>query len=234
MVKSDARTVHPHEPIVELAENLWCVQGDVPGAPIKRRMTIAKLSDGGLVIHNAMLLKKADMKRIEAWGEPRYVVVPNAFHRLDVATFKERYPDAEIVCPRNARTKVEEKAPVDLTYADVPDDELVTFEHLDGTDDREGVLRVESSDGTTLVFNDVLFNMSHLPGFLGFILKAIGSTGGPKVTNIAKLIVIKQAAELRGHLERLAQPNVVRLVPGHGDVIESEADEILYRTAVRL
>lgn len=234
MPKSDGQTVHPHEPIVELSENLWCVQGDVPGAPIKRRMTIAKLSDGSLAIHNAMLLKKADMKRIEAWGEVRYVIVPNRFHRLDAGTFQERYPDAEIVCPRNARKQVEEKVKVDLSYADVPDDDDVSFEHVDGTDEREGVMKVRSSDGTTLVFNDTFFNMQHLTGGYGVLLKAIGTTGGPRVTNIAKLFLIEDQPRVREYLGELAQPDVVRLVPGHGDLVEENADEVLYRAAVVL
>jgi hypothetical protein len=235
VAKSDGRSVHPHEPIVELSENLWCVQGDVPGAPIKRRMTIAKRVNGDLIVHNAMLLRKADMKRIDAWGEVRYVVVPNGWHRLDAPAFADRYPDAEIVCPRGSTKRVEEKVRVDLSYADIPDDEHVSFEHLDGTKELEGVMKVHSEDGTTLVFNDVLFNITgDVPGLAGVVLELIGSTGGAKVTNIARLIVVKEARELRGHLERLAQPDVVRLIPGHGDIVERDADEVLYRTAVRL
>lgn len=234
MAKSDGKTVHPHEPIVELSENLWCVQGDVPGAPIKRRMTIAKLSDGSLAVHNAMLLKKADMKRIDAWGEVRYVIVPNRFHRLDAGTFKERYPDAKIVCPRSARAQVEEKVPVDLSYADVPRDADVSFEHVDGSGEREGVMSVRSSDGTTLVFNDTFFNMPHMSGGYGVLLKAIGTTGGPRVTNVAKLFLIRDKGRVREYLGELAQSDVVRLVPGHGDVVDQDAEEVLYRAAVQL
>ena len=38
--------VHAHRPIEKLTENLWRVEGDVPGMPLKRVMTVGKRSDG--------------------------------------------------------------------------------------------------------------------------------------------------------------------------------------------
>jgi hypothetical protein len=224
----------PYEPIVELAPNLWCVQGSIPGVPLKRRMTLARLADGRIVIHNAIELKKKDMKRIEAWGTPAFIVVPNGYHRLDAPKLKQRYPDAEVVCPRGSRARVEQVVPVDLGYDEFPDDEQVSMEHLEGTDEREGVLSVKSDDGTTRVFNDVLFNIPRLDGFAGFVLKTIGTTGGPRVTPVAKLLVLREKRALAAHLDRLATPDVVRLVPGHGELVDTHADETLYRVAVGL
>jgi len=234
MPKSDASNVHPHGPITELGENLWCVQGDVPGTPLQRWMTLARLSDGKLVVHNPVLLKKADMKRIDAWGTPRLLVVPGRFHRLDIVKFKQRYPDAEVVCPAGATASVEEVVPVDLSYAQVECDDTVAFEHLDGTEEREGVFSVETAEGKTLVFNDVLFNMPHASGFSGLILRLLGSTGDARVTPIAELFVVKDKPKLAAHLDRLAELDVIRLVPGHGDLVEQDASEVLYRAAVRL
>ena len=47
-------TVLPHGPIERLAENLWWVQGDLPGMSLKRVMTVARLDDRRLVIHSAI------------------------------------------------------------------------------------------------------------------------------------------------------------------------------------
>jgi hypothetical protein len=71
---------------------------------------------------------------------------------------------------------------VDGTYADFPADPRVKLHYLDGLGEREGVLEVKSEDGTTLVFNDVVFNQEHLPGVEGLVFRLIGSSGGPKVT----------------------------------------------------
>jgi hypothetical protein len=63
-----------------------------------------------------------------------------------------------------------------------------------------------------------------LPGFRGFVVKAIGSLGGPKVTRTAKLALVKDRAALAGHLRRLADtPGLSTIVPGHGAVIRNDA-----------
>jgi hypothetical protein len=227
----DTWNVLPHGPVTELAENLRAVEGALPGMPLKRRMSVVLLADGRLVIHNPVALEEVEMAKLEAWGKPAYLVVPNGYHRLDSANFKRRYPDAKVVCPRGARQKVEEVVPVDLTYDEVPADDAGSFEHLDGVNEREGVLSVRSSDGVTLIFNDVLFNIPSLPGFSGFVMKLIGSTGGPRVTLVGRLLVVKDKAALRAHLERLAVPAVRRLIPGHGDLIEERAPEVLREVA---
>ncbi len=226
--------VHPHEPIQELADNLWCVQGAVRGIPLKRRMTLARLADGKLLIHNPVALEEDAMKRIEAWGPPAYIVVPGAYHRLDCARFKARYPDAKVVCPSGAKARVEGAVPVELTYPEVPKDERVGLEELDGVARVEGVMRVETGKGATLVFNDLLFNVPRLPGFMGFVMKLLGSTGGPRVTPVSRFVAVKDKAALRAHYERLANAGPTRLIPGHGDLIEENAAEVLRQVAARL
>ncbi|MBK7581680.1 MAG: hypothetical protein IPI67_15910 [Myxococcales bacterium] len=226
--------VLPHGPVVELAENLRCVEGPVPGMALKRRMTLIKRESGGLVIHGPMLIGDAELKQIEAWAEPELLVVPNGFHRLDIARFKRRYPNAKVVCPAGAKRKVEQKAPVDLTYAEVPEDAALSFEHLAGVKEREGVLRVRSRDGLTLVFNDALFNVPHQGGMHGLILRWIGSSGGPRVTLIARTFLVDDKPSLRACLEKLSQEQPVRLIPGHGDLIDAAAPEVLREVAGRL
>jgi hypothetical protein len=220
-------TVLPHGDWNEHAENLRSVTGAIPGMPLERRMTVVKRGDGRLVVHNPVALDDAGMAALEAWGTPALLVVPNGYHRLDAANFRRRYPDARVVCPRGAKKKVEAVVPVDLDYAVVPADDAVSFEHLDGVGEAEGVLTVRSADGVTLIFNDVLFNVDKLPGFTGFVMGLMGSTGGPKVTLVGRLLVVKSKAALRAHLERLATPDLRRLIPGHGALIEAGAAEVL-------
>jgi hypothetical protein len=230
----DTWHVMPHGELTQYAENLWTIEGDVPDMPLKRRMTLVKRANGGLVVHSALALEDALMEKIDAWGAVDTIVVPNGWHRLDAPMFKKRYPDAKIVCPGGSRKKVEEVVAVDADYESCQSDDTVRFEHLDGTKDGEGVLSVRSKDGITLVFNDVLFNVPHLPGGQGFVLKLLGSTGGPKVTRIGKLFVVRNKRALRAHLERLATADVVRLIPGHGDVIDSDAPAVLRSVATAL
>jgi hypothetical protein len=84
--------VHPHGPLEELEPNLLMVEGTVPGVPFGRRMLVAKLADGRVAIHSAVALGDEAMARIEALGEPAFLLVPSRYHRLDAAAFKARYP----------------------------------------------------------------------------------------------------------------------------------------------
>jgi len=206
-----------HDPFRELAENLWTVDGDLEDMPLRRRMTVARRDDGSLVVHNAIALEREAMSEFEAKGPIATIVVPNGWHRLDARAFKDRYPEAKVLCPAGARKRVSQEVPVDASYEEWPAGGSVALETLDGVT-IEGVMRVRSRDGTTLVFNDLVFNQPRLPGLFGFVYHyLVGSSGGPKVPLVSKLLMIKDRRAFRAHLERLADtPDLKRVVVMHG------------------
>src|SRR3954468_22815984 len=136
--------VLPHRPIEKLTENLWRIEGDLPGMPLKRVMTIIKRQDGSLIVHNAIPLGEGEMAELEAFGTVRYIIVPNGYHRLDAGVYKQRYPQAPVLCPRGARQKVAQVVAVDGTYEDLQPDDAVTVTTLEGVGAQEGVLLVRS------------------------------------------------------------------------------------------
>ena len=223
----------PHLDIEEVSDNLWRVQGTLEKMALKRVMTIARLANGSLVIHNGIALEEESMRRIESWGTPAFIIVPNAYHRLDAPAYKARYPKAQLLCPAGARKAVSQVVEVDRGCHELPADEAVRWEGLDGVNDAEGVLLVKSQDGTTLVFNDILFNMPHAPGLTGLIFRYITqSTGGPRVSRIVRWFVIKDRAALRASLERLAEtPNLKRIIVSHHRVITDHPDRVLKEIA---
>jgi hypothetical protein len=237
MAKANASwTVLPHRPIEKLDDRVWRVEGDLPSGPLKRVMTIAKRADGSLVVHNGIALDDAAMKEIDAWGDVLWIIVPNGFHRLDAKVFHDRYPNAKVICPSGVRAKVEEVVPVGGTYEDFAKDDAVSIEYVDGTASREGILAVKGSSGTTLVFNDALFNMPDVPGFTGFVLKSLTqSTGGPRVSRISRLFLIKDKAKFRAQLTRLADtPGLVRAIVSHHEVIDRDPAKVLREVAATL
>ena len=232
----DTWKVLPHRPIEVVAENLWRVEGKLEGMPLKRVMTIARRSDGELVIHNAMALDDASMARIDEWGRVAWIIVPNGFHRLDARVFKDRYPSARVLCPRGGRGKVEQVVPVEGAYEDFTVDPDVAFETLDGVADQEGVMIVRSLDGLTLVFNDAVFNMPHGPGFTGWIFRHVTqSTGGPRVSRIFKFFVMKDRKAFKNHLLRLAElPALQRMIVSHHIMVHDDAASALRQAAATL
>lgn len=217
-------TVDPHDPIDRHEDNLWSVVGDIPGMALRRRMTLARLRDGRVVVHNAVCLDERSMQAITGWGEVAVIVVPNAFHRLDAHAWRERFPKARVLCPAGATAKVRGMVEVDGDYGAFHGDDTVRLDTLDGVAQAEGVLSVTSGDRSSLVFNDVLFNQPDLPGFQGWVMKTFGSTGGPKVTRVARWFLVKERPAFQAELLRLADTaGLARVIPGHGDVIEAQA-----------
>src|SRR5262249_20069115 len=159
-----------------------------------------RLNDRRIVIHNAIALDDAEMKEIEAWGTPAFLIVPNGGHRMDAKIFKDRYPSLQVIVPPGAKAKVDPLVKVDATSGDFGD-ERVRYEVLEGTKEREGVLAVTREGATTLVFNDAVMNMKSLPGFGGFMMGLFGFTGpAPKVSFPARMALVADKKALRGHL----------------------------------
>lgn len=226
-----------HGPIQKLSDNLWWVQGALPGMSLKRVMVLARLGDGRLVIHNAIALQDEAMKELESWGTPAFLVVPGASHRLDAAAYKRRYPRLQVIAPKGAREAVEEVVPVDLGYEDVPPLPGLQFAPLPGVADAEGVMLVDSADGVSVVLNDAVFNMDRKRDVLGFLFTTVlGSATGPRVSRLAKLTLVKDKAALKAELERLAAtPKLQRLIVAHEKVASgADARNALLRAATFL
>jgi hypothetical protein len=229
--------VREHGPIEKLAENLWRVQGTLPGMSLRRVMTVARMQDGRLVFHSAIALAESAIAELEAWGSPTFMLVPSGYHRLDAPAYKKRYPSLSVLTPSGSRARVEQVLPVQGTYADFPSVPSVRLEPLPGVGDREGAMFVHSADGTTLVLNDVIFNMDRKRDPLGwFFTTLLGSAPGPRVSRLAKLTLVQDPPVLRRHLERLAEtPDLVRLIVSHEKVaLGSDAAAALRRAATFL
>lgn len=233
---ADARwKVFPHGPIEALNERLRVVEGGLPNMPLRRVMSVVRLDDGRLVIHSAVALEEAAMAELEAWGRPAILLVPNPWHRLDAPAYKARYPELKVYCPAGARHRVAQVVPVEGTYDELPPIAPIVVRYLDGVARREGYLEVPSRDGVTLIFNDAVFNQSHLPGMFGRIYRWIGSSGGPRVPPLVKLAMVKDKRALKAQLEKLAEtPALRRVVIMHGARIDAEPGRFLRDVAATL
>jgi hypothetical protein len=225
--------VLPHGPLEPLAENLWRVEGALPRGPIRRVMTVIRRADGELMIHSAILCDEATQRAIEALGPVRWLLVPNGFHRLDAPAYAARYPGLRVYCPPGARALVAKKVEVHGVYADVPPDPTVSLEGIDGVRDGEGLVRVRSADGVTLVLNDLVFDMPHAEGLGGLVVRHVfASSGGPRVSRLGRLFLIEDAARARASLEALAAtPDLARLVVSHHGVRRAADAAAALRTA---
>lgn len=229
--------VLPHDPLQELTENLWRVEGALPHFSMRRVMTIVRMSNGELLIHSAIALDAASMQRIEAWGTPSILLVPHVRHRMDAPRFKHRFPKLRVFAPPAVMKKARAVVDVAGTYADVPPDPSFSLELLDGLGESEGALVVHSQAGNSVVLNEVIFDLPPpKSAFLRSLVSVAGFGPGACVTPVVKLELVKDKAKLSAHLERLAAlPNLQRLIVSHHRMSEgAEAARALRQAAATL
>jgi len=230
-------TVLPHGKLTRLDDNLLSVSGDLhmPVGDFPRRMTVVRLHDGRLVVFSAIALDEAEMRALESFGEPSFLVVPNDIHRMDAKIWKDRYPAMRVVAPSGVRTQVEEVVAVDDTEPNFGDPQ-VQFVTVPGTKDREAALVVRTWSGTTLILNDLIWNMADRPGMGGWLFHVMGFTGKePRIPAIVELREIKDKQALREQLERWALiPGLNRIIVSHGNIVNRDAKGVLDRLAESL
>jgi hypothetical protein len=228
-------TVLPHGKLTRVDDDILTVTGVLhmpPMGKVERRMTVVRLADRRLVVYSAIALDGAAMRELEAFGTPAFLVVPNDIHRMDVKAWKSRYPAMTVIAPTAAREKVEEVVHVDATYVDFGDP-AVRYLEVPGTGQREAALLVESPHGTTLVLNDLIFDLRTRPGIKGWLFEKLGMTGKePHIPPVVRLREVKDKAALRAQLESWSRlPNLKRVVISHGDIIANDPGRVLERIA---
>jgi hypothetical protein len=225
----------PHHPIERLSENLWRVEGDLGSYGLRRVMTVARMSDGRLVVHGAIALDEASMDAIEEWGTPSYLLVPHSRHRADAGRFQRRYPEITVLAPRGGLDEARATVNVDGTYEDFPEDEAVQLRMLRGCRGREGAMVVRSRDGVSVVLNEIVFNLPRPEGFLErSAMRLLGLGPGPRVTSAMKAEIVDDPEALRADLEHLATlPGLVRLVVSHHVMALGSAAPLCLQLAAR-
>jgi hypothetical protein len=231
-------TVLPHGKLERLEDDLICVTGTMhmpPMGQVTRRMTIVRLADGQLIIYSAIALAEPEMTALEAFGTPAYLIIPNNIHRMDAKPWKDRYPALKVITPAGARAKVQEVVTVDATDVDFGDP-TVRFVPVSGTADREAALVIEAESGTTLVLNDLIFDLANRPGFMGWLFQAVGLTGDePHIAAPVRMRVVKDKPAVAAQLEGWARlPSLKRVIIAHGNIITEGPAAVLERVAKAL
>jgi hypothetical protein len=229
-------TVLEHSPIEKLQPNLWTVEAALPRGPLRRRMGIARFSDGRLLFLNAIALDEPSMKQIEAWGEPAFALAGNGFHKIDLGSYKARYPKLRVLAGAGARKSVAPIAPVDGFLELLPQDAGVRVEEAAGNKMGEvTAICTSGGEATLCVPGDLLANAAGAPGFAGIVLQLAGISGDLKVPRVFKLMGLRDKRALREHLVKLSEtPGLRRVFACHGSVISADAAGALRRAAQAL
>ena len=222
--------VLPHGKLKQIDDNILTVTGDIhmPLMDLPRRMTVVRLIDSRLVVFSAIALGEDEMRELEAFGRPAYLIVPSDKHRLDAKIWKDRYPQMRVVAPEGAQAGVSKLVPVD-TVAPRFDDPSVQFVTVPGTRGHDSALVVRSKSGTTLVLNDIVGNIRNASGFGGWLLHIAGFAGREaQIPKVVKMAMIKDTNALRAQLLEWAEIESLKcILVSHGSPIEDNPRQVL-------
>ena len=100
-----------YEPLNQLKpvdDNIWIVDGPPTsfyGAPFPTRMTIVRLSDGGLFLHSPIKLTDELNADVSALGPVRHLISPNWIHYVGITDWAAAHPDAQTWASPNVRER---------------------------------------------------------------------------------------------------------------------------------
>lgn len=227
-------TVLPHGNLTQINERIWIADGEInmPIGKFPRRMSVVRLNDNRLIIFSAVALDEANMAKLEALGQPAFIIVPSILHRLDAPAYANRYPSAQVFTPTAAREKVEDVVRVDTMTPDLADPS-VRYLEVPGTSFNEAALEVTADDGLALIVNDIIGDIHDEHGLKGWLLKLLGFAGDePHVPGPVKMGYKKHLDELAGQFREWAdKPDLRRIIMSHGDIIETGPRAVLRQLA---
>lgn len=86
-------------PLQSFGKQIWVCDGPrvrMMTIPFDTRMTLVELEPGHLWVHSPIAPTPELIAAVDALGTVDFLVAPNKIHSLGVATWKERYPAAEV------------------------------------------------------------------------------------------------------------------------------------------
>ncbi len=192
------------------------------GVETGTRMTIVRLSDGGLFVHSPVALEGDTRARIDALGEVRAVVAPSVFHHLQVGPWMAAYPKAlYFACPG-----LEWKRP-DLAFTGVLGDQPHPWwsrdiEQVYFSARRENEVVFCFARRKLLICADALLNLStHDLRATRFVARLMGNSA-PGVGYLER-VMIRNRRLARRQVDRILAWDFDKAIVAHGDPVERDA-----------
>jgi hypothetical protein len=217
---------------IQHSPTLWTLAGDWEESSFRRRMTVMKTSQGGLVIHSAMALPDSHRRELDQFGPVKAIIIPNSFHASEARWYSERYPEAKIFAPES----ILEKTKTRCVNAQVLATETSWNSHPWASDidciPIEGLRLVAESffvhcDSQTLVICDMAFNMkeSDFQGMERTLMRLnrVGQGFGP--SRLATSLFTKNKGIARESYKKVSEMKFDRIIVNHGDIIEKGGHE---------
>ena len=205
------------------------------GIPLWHRMTVIRLTNGGLVVHSPTRLDLASQEEFQMLGPIVAIVAPSWWHDLHLREYLSAYPNARLY---GAPTLVRWYR--SLPFAEVLDDsapslwtEEIDQVHVQGIGLFLDEIVFYHRRSRSLIVADLLFNLSEKDAWITRTMGSlvIGPFPGCRFARLYRPAV-PDRRRMRTALERILDWDFDQIIVGHGAVVENNGKEV-FRTAFR-
>jgi hypothetical protein len=218
----------------ELAPGIWTVSAPLRlvGAEFGTRMTVVRVTGGGLVLLAPCPIDDALENELRAQGAVRALIAPNAFHHFYFLDAARRFPEAACFIAEGVESKLDRLPEATAILSETPD----PLWEGDLEQCRiEGAPRVNEvaffhPSSKTLILTDLCFHFDPAPGgWTGLFLRLAGAHGRLAVSRLMRSM-LKDRKAVRASVERIAAWDFENIIVTHGRIVRGDGAR-LFRQA---
>ncbi len=201
------------------------------GVQLGTRMTVVRLSGGGLLLHSVVPMSAALRSEVEALGTVQHIVLPDLYHHLHVGPWTLAFPKARVHAPPGmARKRPDLRIDAELSEVPHPDwakDLKPLF--ISGCGLRETVFVHPKS--RTLITADLIenFQTSSSHWWTRTYLRLGGIYGRTGFSRLLRFLY-RDRPRARASLERVLAEDFDKILLTHGEPVTHGGKEALRLT----
>jgi hypothetical protein len=222
--------------LTEIDRDIWIAEGPSVsffGFPYPTRMTLVRLSDGGLWLCSPIELTDALAGEIKALGPVRHLVSPNKIHHLFLGQWAQAWPEAKLwASPGLARRRRDLSFDGELGDAAEPawerDIDQLIFR---GSFALEEVVFFHRASRSAIITDLVQkFDPTTQRGWRGLLMRLDGLVGPEGSTPRELRLTFWNRRAAREALRKMLGWNPQRLIIAHGQWVRENGREALARS----
>ena len=221
----------PYAPLGTLkpvAPDLWVVDGPEIRfgylgfkMPFPTRMTIVRLSHGGLFVHSPIALDEKLARAVEALGPVEHLIAPNTIHYWWVPDGKARYPAAQVHAAPGLDRKAKRPLPIDSVLSASPPPEWAgEIEQVLFAGDVMAEVDFFHRPSRTLILTDLIenFEPARIKSWVLRLLVRLAGAADPdgSAPRDMRVTFRRHRAEMRAGVERMLAWQPERVILAHG------------------
>ena len=219
------------ERLTQVTEGLWTAEAPLTywGLRVNTRMTVCRLTDGGLALVAPVPVSAALRSAVDALGPVRAIIAPNLMHHLFVGEWTAAYPEARGFIPPGLLAKrpdLEALETLGEGFDEALGAELQRYPIAGAPKLGENLFFHHAS--ATLIATDLCFFMPQATGLTGLFAWVTGIDKAPRC-EVSVRVLIRDRRAFRASLRPLRALSVEHLSMCHHQVLSTGATEALGR-----